>query len=78
MIAFLLTPVGRYIFGAIAALALAGATYAYIRHQGVIAARQQIERENTDARNKADEGRARSERDSDAGKLREDDGFQRN
>lgn len=77
MIGFLLSPLGRYII-----LIVAGATalwfiYSTIYDKGAEQARAQIERENTDARNKADQGRARSERDADTGKLRVDDGFKR-
>lgn len=78
MIGFLLSPLGRYLALIAAGVIALGATYAYVRHQGAESARQQIERENTDARNKADQGRARSERDADTGKLRVDDGFKRN
>ena len=77
MIAFLLSPIGKYLIAGAAALGALWLVYSTIYDKGAQQARGQIERENTDARNKADEARSRAERDADAGTLRDDDGFKR-
>lgn len=75
--AFLLGPLGRYAIGAVAAIAALWFVYNTVYNKGAEQVRTRIEKENTDARNKADEGRIRSERESDSGELRKDDGFRR-
>ena len=77
MLAFILSPIGRYILAGMTILAALWLIYSTIYDKGAEQTRTQIEKENTDARNKADQGRARSERDADTGKLRVDDGFKR-
>lgn len=65
MISFLLSGPGRWFAGAlVAALVVAGA-YIKGRSDGAALTAAQIERSNTDARNKADDARRRAEREFD-------------
>jgi len=77
MIAWLVSPVGRAVAGGVAALLAVWLVWTSIEERGAERERARIERSNRDAERKADDARARSERESDAGRLREDDGFRR-
>lgn len=77
MIAWLLSPIGRYVAGA--ALILAAGLWAihHFENRGAEKERARIEEVNRNAENKADAARAASERNSDAGGLPDDDGWRR-
>lgn len=77
MLAFILSPVGRYL---LIALAIVGAAFWAIKHFESVGAekeRARIEKVNRDAEDKASAARAASERGSDSGGLLDNDGWRR-
>lgn len=79
MIAFLLSPLGRYLAIGIAAVALVGGVYTKGRLDGRTSYKAKIERQIQDAKNKGDSAREKALRDFDAHSDDEllDDGFRR-
>lgn len=77
IIAFFLSPIGRYL---LIALAIVGAAFWAIKHFESVGAekeRARIEKVNRNAEDKASAARAASERSSDDGGVQLDDGWRR-
>jgi hypothetical protein len=71
--AFLLSPIGRWLGGAVVIVVLVGGIYMKGRSDGSATVIDRINVENSRAKQAADEARARTERDFDAGRVSDDE-----
>lgn len=72
VISFFLSPLGRYVATALAALAIVGGAYTKGRFDGRASYKAKIERQIKDAVQKGTDARDRSLRDLDAGRVPDD------
>lgn len=69
ILAFILSPIGRWVGGALVIITLLGGIYAKGRHDGKLSYKAKIEREIAAAIDKGDAGRADTLKQLDAGGL---------